>query len=76
MKETEDKLEMLSAGVETEEERVRTLQEELAQHSRDAATLELTLTTVAGQLRAASELLRQLEREHSVWEIDVSAPML
>lgn len=54
------------------EERLASLQAQLGQHTRDAASLELRLHSAAATIRRATSLLRQLAREDDTWETDVT----
>ena len=61
----------LSSGLATVEERVAALQEQLGQHTRDAAALELRLTQANETITAATNLIDQLAHEYTAWESDV-----
>jgi hypothetical protein len=66
----------LSSGLESVEERVEALQQQLGQHSRDAAALELQLAAAHTTIGAAAGLLAALAAEYQAWETDVSTPLL
>lgn len=72
MQEAEDQLSALSSGLATVDQRVGALKEQLGQHTRDAAAIEMRLNAAADTLRAAQNLLDQLAHEYTAWECDVS----
>lgn len=61
----------LSSGLATVEERVASLQQQLGQHTRDAAALELKLAQANETITAATNLIQQLAHEYTSWESDV-----
>lgn len=58
----------LAAGLNTVESRVAQLQEELAEHSRGAAALQLRAETTEARLATARALLQKLDTEHRDWQ--------
>lgn len=66
----------LSTGLATVEERVASLQAQLGQHTRDAAALELRLSSANDTITAASTLIEQLAHEYAAWETDVSVDIV
>lgn len=58
----------LAAGLNTVESRVAQLQEELAEHSRGAAALQLRAETTEARLATARALLQKLDTEHRNWQ--------
>ncbi|KAM3968298.1 LOW QUALITY PROTEIN: dynein cytoplasmic heavy chain beethoven [Aphomia sociella] len=71
LQDAEDQLAALSSGLETVESRVAALKEQLGQHSRDAATLELKLSAATDTIDAAKNLLDRLADEYTAWETDL-----
>ncbi|XP_061706791.1 cytoplasmic dynein 2 heavy chain 1 [Cydia pomonella] len=71
LQEAEGQLAALSSGLATVDERVSALKEQLGQHTRDAAALELRLATAQATIRAARTLLDQLRHEYAAWETDL-----
>lgn len=47
------------------------LKEQLGQHTREAAALELRLSEATATLNTARDLLQQLAHEYTAWEKDV-----
>ncbi|XP_043684796.1 cytoplasmic dynein 2 heavy chain 1 [Vespula pensylvanica] len=64
----EAQLGRLAAGLNTVESRVSQLQEELAEHSRGAAALQLRTETTEASLTTARALLSKLDKEHRDWQ--------
>lgn len=64
----EAQLNQLATGLSTVENRVTQLQEELAEHSRGAAALQLRSEGTEASLRRARDLLQKLDTEHKDWE--------
>ncbi|XP_043268031.1 cytoplasmic dynein 2 heavy chain 1 [Venturia canescens] len=64
----EAQLGRLAAGLTSVESRVAQLQEELAEHSRGAAALQLRTEATESSLATARALLRKLDVEHSDWQ--------
>ncbi|XP_031838829.2 dynein cytoplasmic heavy chain beethoven isoform X1 [Nomia melanderi] len=58
----------LAAGLNSVESRVAQLQEELAEHSRGAAALQLRAEATEGRLATARALLQKLDTEHRDWQ--------
>lgn len=58
----------LAAGLNTVESRVAQLQEQLAEHSRGAAALQLRAETTEARLATARALLQKLDTEHRNWQ--------
>ncbi|XP_029051229.2 cytoplasmic dynein 2 heavy chain 1 [Osmia bicornis bicornis] len=58
----------LAAGLNTVESRVAKLQEELAEHSRGAAALQLRAEATEARLATARALLQKLDTEHRDWQ--------
>ncbi|XP_076748967.1 dynein cytoplasmic heavy chain beethoven [Xylocopa sonorina] len=58
----------LAAGLNTVESRVAQLQEELAEHSRGAAALQLRAEATEARLTTARALLQKLDTEHRDWQ--------
>lgn len=58
----------MAAGLNTVESRVSQLQEELAEHSRGAAALQLRTETTEASLTTARALLSKLDKEHRDWQ--------
>lgn len=71
LQEAEDQLSALSSGLATVDERVAALKDQLGQHTRDAAAIELKLSNATGTIQAAKSLLDQLAHEYGAWEADV-----
>ncbi|KAJ2950704.1 hypothetical protein O0L34_g8964 [Tuta absoluta] len=71
LKDAEAQLEALSSGLATVDERVAALKDQLGQHTRDAAAIELKLSNAKKTIEAARSLLDQLAHEYSAWEIDL-----
>ncbi|XP_052738057.1 cytoplasmic dynein 2 heavy chain 1 isoform X2 [Bicyclus anynana] len=67
----EAELAALSSGLATVDERVAALKEQLGLHTREAAALELRLSTAVGTIQAARDLLDQLAHEYESWESDL-----
>ncbi|XP_023289902.1 cytoplasmic dynein 2 heavy chain 1 [Orussus abietinus] len=65
----EAELGRLATGLTTVESRVAQLQEELAEHSRGAATLQLRFEATEAGLETARTLLRKLDTEHRDWQL-------
>lgn len=64
----EAQIDRLAAGLSSVESRVAQLQEQLAEHSRGAAELELRTEVTEKSLATARELLKKLNVEHSDWQ--------
>ncbi|XP_014611048.1 PREDICTED: cytoplasmic dynein 2 heavy chain 1 [Polistes canadensis] len=64
----EAQLGRLAAGLNTVESRVAQLQEELAEHSRGAASLQLRTESTESSLITARSLLLKLDKEHRDWQ--------
>lgn len=64
----EAQLGRLAAGLNSVEGRVAQLQEELAEHSRGVAALQLRAESTESSLAAAQGLLQSLAAEHRDWE--------
>ncbi|XP_047369553.1 cytoplasmic dynein 2 heavy chain 1 isoform X1 [Vespa velutina] len=64
----EAQLGKLATGLNTVESRVAQLQEELAEHSRGAAALQLRTETTEASLTTARSLLSKLDKEHRDWQ--------
>lgn len=62
----------LSTDLNTVEERVAALQEQLGQNTREAAALELKLAQANATITTATGLIDQLAHEYTAWENDVS----
>nr|XP_033320776.1 cytoplasmic dynein 2 heavy chain 1 [Megalopta genalis] len=58
----------LAAGLNSVESRVAQLQEQLAEHSRGAAALQLRAEATEGRLTTARALLQKLDTEHRDWQ--------
>ncbi|XP_076387639.1 dynein cytoplasmic heavy chain beethoven [Megachile rotundata] len=58
----------LEAGLNTVESRVAQLQEQLAEHSRGAAALQLRTEATEARLATARALLQKLDTEHRDWQ--------
>ncbi|XP_076646917.1 dynein cytoplasmic heavy chain beethoven [Halictus rubicundus] len=58
----------LAAGLNSVESRVAQLQEQLAEHSRGAAALQLRAEATEGRLATARALLQKLDTEHRDWQ--------
>ncbi|XP_050362992.1 cytoplasmic dynein 2 heavy chain 1 [Nymphalis io] len=71
LKRAEDELAALSSGLATVDERVAALKEQLGRHTREAAAIELRLSTAVQTIRAASDLLDRLAHEYDSWENDL-----
>ncbi|KOB77908.1 Cytoplasmic dynein 2 heavy chain 1 [Operophtera brumata] len=71
LQEAEDQLSALSSGLASVDQRVSALKEQLGQHTRDAAAIEMRLNAAADTLRAAQHLLDQLAHEYTAWENDL-----
>ncbi|XP_045525458.1 cytoplasmic dynein 2 heavy chain 1 [Pieris brassicae] len=71
LQQAESELEVLSSGMTSVEERVMSLKEQLGQHTRDAAALEMRLTTVTDTIQHANGLLQHLANEYRTWETDL-----
>ncbi|XP_034825556.2 cytoplasmic dynein 2 heavy chain 1 [Maniola hyperantus] len=67
----EAELAALSTGLVTVDERVAALKEQLGQHTREAAAIELRLSTAVNTIQAARDLLDQLAHEYESWETDL-----
>lgn len=72
LRQAESELAALSSGLATVDERVAALKEQLGQHTRDAAAIELSLNNATKTIQAARSLLDQLAHEYTAWEQDVS----
>lgn len=68
MSAAEAQLGKLAAGLSSVESRVAQLQEELAEHSRGAAALQLRTEVTESSLATARSLLHKLDAEHSDWQ--------
>ncbi|XP_017891098.1 cytoplasmic dynein 2 heavy chain 1 isoform X2 [Ceratina calcarata] len=64
----EAQIDKLAAGLSTVESRVAQLQEELAEHSRGAAALQLRAEATEARLVTARSLLQKLDTEHRDWQ--------
>ncbi|KAG7197215.1 hypothetical protein KM043_000132 [Ampulex compressa] len=64
----EAQLGRLAVGLNTVENRVAHLQEELAEHSRAVATLQLRTKDTETRLTTARSLLQKLDTEHHDWQ--------
>ncbi|CAF4954820.1 unnamed protein product [Pieris macdunnoughi] len=71
LQQAESELEALSSGMTSVEERVTSLKEQLGQHTRDAAALEMRLTAVTDTIQHANGLLEHLANEYRTWETDL-----
>lgn len=58
----------LAAGLSSVESRVAQLQEDLAEHSRGAAALQLRAEATEARLATARALLKKLDTEHQDWQ--------
>ncbi|KAI4495703.1 hypothetical protein M0802_008538 [Mischocyttarus mexicanus] len=67
----EAQLGRLAAGLNTVESRVAQLQEELAEHSRGAAALQLRTESTESSLTTARSLLLKLDKEHRDWQMQL-----
>lgn len=64
----EAELGRLATGLNTVESRVAQLQEQLAEHSRGAAALQLRTEATETSLATARTLLHKLDAEHLDWQ--------
>lgn len=64
----EAQIDKLAAGLSSVESRVAQLQEQLAEHSRGAAALQLRTEATESSLDTARALLKKLDVEHSDWQ--------
>lgn len=64
----EAQLGKLASGLNSVESRVAQLQEELAEHSRSAAALQLRSEATEQSLLTARALLSKLDTEHMDWQ--------
>ncbi|KAI8440127.1 hypothetical protein MSG28_001532 [Choristoneura fumiferana] len=71
LQEAEAQLSALSSGLATVDQRVAALKQQLGQHTRDAAAIELRLTNAGATIQAARTLLDQLAHEYDAWENDL-----
>ncbi|XP_011311295.1 cytoplasmic dynein 2 heavy chain 1 [Fopius arisanus] len=69
----EAQIDKLAAGLNSVESRVAQLQEQLAEHSRGAAALQLRTEATESSLSTARALLQKLDMEHSDWQSQFEA---
>ncbi|XP_063978818.1 cytoplasmic dynein 2 heavy chain 1 [Diachasmimorpha longicaudata] len=69
----EAQIDKLAAGLNSVETRVAQLQEQLAEHSRGAAALQLRTEATEASLSTARALLEKLDVEHSDWQTQFEA---
>ncbi|XP_015119188.1 cytoplasmic dynein 2 heavy chain 1 [Diachasma alloeum] len=69
----EAQIDKLAAGLNSVETRVAQLQEQLAEHSRGAAALQLRTEATEASLSTARALLQKLDVEHSDWQTQFEA---
>ncbi|XP_050677031.1 cytoplasmic dynein 2 heavy chain 1-like [Leptidea sinapis] len=72
LQQAEAQVEALSGGLVDVEQRVASLQQQLGEHTADAARTELRLAAISADTERAAALLRRLPRERTQWEADVS----